>query len=436
MRQKSRILVITLAIIGASMVLEASLIAAPPTTADVQKGTETVGKFLECINGSITAKIAAGGKYDISDTVGCLPGSCTVTLTMSEDSAQEACFSGGPENCQLPRVILKCPGPPTVEFSYLLCGTGSVAGGGEIGSNRIEMGVEVGELGTRTVMVMADIPVPPGTTTVGDTNAVLSVVPDSKGCNGCHRDGNPGAGTGTPQLSQRIEVFGRISRPFEPRNPSFIIFTDDCEVANKVKDIPLNGGLTKVEKFSDICDCIDMAIQNGNFVTMKRANGAVIGTVTAEQAAVVLKLCRELEKYQHHTPWPTCTPTPTPSPTPTATGSPTVATLAYFTAEAGDDGVVTLSWETATEVDNAGFNLYRAKYKNGKYKKINDALIPAQGNTVSGASYSYVDTPGKGTFYYKLEDVDYYGVSTMHAPEKVRVRSTDNTSHRSKRLRR
>lgn len=44
--------------------------------------------------------------------------------------------------------------------------------------------------------------------------------------------------------------------------------------------------------------------------------------------------------------------------------------------------------------------------------------------------YSYVDEPGIGTFYYKLEDVDYYGVSTLHGPEKVRVKSGSNAVRR------
>ena len=117
-------------------------------------------------------------------------------------------------------------------------------------------------------------------------------------------------------------------------------------------------------------------------------------------------------------------------------GCETAITLAYFDAKAGKDGSVTLAWETATEVDNAGFNLYRAKLENGKYKKINDTLIPAQGDTVSGASYSYIDTPGNGTFYYKLEDIDYNGVSTMHGPEKVRVRTGDTATRSLKRQKR
>lgn len=112
-------------------------------------------------------------------------------------------------------------------------------------------------------------------------------------------------------------------------------------------------------------------------------------------------------------------------------GESTAIELVSFTAEVGADGTVTQTWETATEVDSAGFNLYRSRRKNGVYKKINNALIPAKGDVVSGASYRFVDKPCKGTFYYKLEEVDSNGISTMHGPEKVRVRS----KHLSKKAR-
>jgi hypothetical protein len=99
---------------------------------------------------------------------------------------------------------------------------------------------------------------------------------------------------------------------------------------------------------------------------------------------------------------------------------PTAITLVSFSAEAGAGGV-TLAWETGTELDNAGFNLYRAMLKDGPYTQVNDALIVAQGDPVSGASYSFADAPGYGTFYYQLEDIDYYGVSTLHGPVKATV---------------
>ena len=63
-------------------------------------------------------------------------------------------------------------------------------------------------------------------------------------------------------------------------------------------------------------------------------------------------------------------------------------------------------------------------------------LIDAKGDAASGGSYSFEDQPGHGNFYYyKLESVDYDGVSTVHKPVKVKVRSEDNPKRRSRRHR-
>jgi len=105
---------------------------------------------------------------------------------------------------------------------------------------------------------------------------------------------------------------------------------------------------------------------------------------------------------------------------------PAAIDLTSFTAEADAD-YVTLAWETGTEVDNAGFNLWRGEAADRPYTKHNDALIPAEGDPVSGASYVYTDADVvKGiTYYYQLEDVDIYGVSTFHGP----VSATPSPSH-------
>lgn len=111
------------------------------------------------------------------------------------------------------------------------------------------------------------------------------------------------------------------------------------------------------------------------------------------------------------------------SPIPSPTESPTAVSQISFKAKVNGDGSVILKWETASEIDNAGFNVYRSKRKGGRYRKINRELIPAQGSGSFGASYSYEDTlQKKGNFYYKLEDVDTFGESTMHGPVKVRFR--------------
>jgi hypothetical protein len=100
---------------------------------------------------------------------------------------------------------------------------------------------------------------------------------------------------------------------------------------------------------------------------------------------------------------------------------PTAVTLASFTAEAGPGSVV-LAWDTGTEVDNAGFNLYRATAEGGSYAKVNGALIAAEGDPVSGASYSFLDKGlSPGTYYYKLEDVDLTGTTALHGPVSAAV---------------
>jgi hypothetical protein len=96
---------------------------------------------------------------------------------------------------------------------------------------------------------------------------------------------------------------------------------------------------------------------------------------------------------------------------------PTLITLSSFTATPSGRKV-TLSWTTESEIDNAGFNLYRAESEDGKYVKINDSLIPAEGSTTQGATYQFVDdnVKNRNTYYYKLEDLDLDGTSTMHGP--------------------
>ena len=100
--------------------------------------------------------------------------------------------------------------------------------------------------------------------------------------------------------------------------------------------------------------------------------------------------------------------------------------LISFTAEALDEAVL-LSWETATEKDNAGFNLYRSLAATGDYVKVTSDLIPAEGDAFTGASYEFVDadvTAGN-TYYYKLEDISIYGVSTFHGPIDITIETEE-----------
>jgi hypothetical protein len=108
----------------------------------------------------------------------------------------------------------------------------------------------------------------------------------------------------------------------------------------------------------------------------------------------------------------------------------TVIELIAFTATANGNGSVTLAWETATEIDTAGFNLYRSASPNGPYVQVNGLLIGAQGAFGGGASYTYADDPGTGTWYYRLVDVDTSGRETTHGPASVTVGGQTQTQYR------
>ncbi len=100
---------------------------------------------------------------------------------------------------------------------------------------------------------------------------------------------------------------------------------------------------------------------------------------------------------------------------------PTAVTLAAFTAAVQDHAVL-LTWETAQELDNLGFNLYRGESAAGPWTRLNAELIPAQHpGAVFGATYTWLDegmTPG-ATYFYRLEDVNVYGASTFHGPISI-----------------
>ena len=83
--------------------------------------------------------------------------------------------------------------------------------------------------------------------------------------------------------------------------------------------------------------------------------------------------------------------------------------------------MVFVEWTTESEVDVAGFNLYRSESLDGPYVKVNTALIPGASDPLLGGKYAYTDTNvvAGQTYYYKLEDVDLDGTTTLHGPIEV-----------------
>jgi hypothetical protein len=97
--------------------------------------------------------------------------------------------------------------------------------------------------------------------------------------------------------------------------------------------------------------------------------------------------------------------------------SPTAVKLMSFEAVALD-GAVDLSWQTGSELNNLGFHLYRSLSAQGPYERITSAVIPGLGSSPAGASYSYLDRglANGTTYFYKLEDIETTGKTTLHGP--------------------
>jgi hypothetical protein len=92
--------------------------------------------------------------------------------------------------------------------------------------------------------------------------------------------------------------------------------------------------------------------------------------------------------------------------------------LVAFSAELSA-GSVTLSWETASEADNVGFNLYRHSVSSGLAVKLNEAPIAAQGSAESGASYEFLDQPEPGHVTYEIRNIDQNGEEHLRGQLQV-----------------
>ncbi|MDR3611901.1 MAG: T9SS type A sorting domain-containing protein [Ignavibacteriaceae bacterium] len=91
----------------------------------------------------------------------------------------------------------------------------------------------------------------------------------------------------------------------------------------------------------------------------------------------------------------------------TDTASVTPVELTQFTSSINNK-IVELSWHTATEINNYGFELERKFEDNSAW--INIGFIKGKGTSTSANSYSFKDSPSKaGTYKYRLKQIDLNG---------------------------
>ncbi|MEZ4766134.1 MAG: T9SS type A sorting domain-containing protein [Calditrichia bacterium] len=98
--------------------------------------------------------------------------------------------------------------------------------------------------------------------------------------------------------------------------------------------------------------------------------------------------------------------------------------LMNFSASGSADGVQLL-WSTASEIQNLGFEIYRSAQQTGGFQLIgsyeNNPDLRGAGTTNVQNDYAFTDpsaTSGE-TYWYRLADVDFSGVRTLHAPISV-----------------
>ena len=90
-----------------------------------------------------------------------------------------------------------------------------------------------------------------------------------------------------------------------------------------------------------------------------------------------------------------------------------------------NSGGITITWETASEVNTMGFNLLRAEGSDqGPFQQINAETIPAEGDPLTGSEYEVEDRdvePGR-LYFYQIEEIDWSGAHAPY-PEVVQARA-------------
>ena len=100
--------------------------------------------------------------------------------------------------------------------------------------------------------------------------------------------------------------------------------------------------------------------------------------------------------------------------------------LAGFNVQLTRDANV-LHWQTASEINTLGFNIYKAVAEEQKdvselqFFKITPRLIPGAGNSNTTREYSFTDkfVENERYYWYRLEEVDYNGNKTELATRMV-----------------
>lgn len=90
-----------------------------------------------------------------------------------------------------------------------------------------------------------------------------------------------------------------------------------------------------------------------------------------------------------------------------------------------------IRWSTASEVDNFGFDVYRAEHEEGPFTRITQQPVPGAGTSDEPARYEYADISiTSGTqYYYYVESISMSGVREKFTPTfKAAIKHAPSTA--------
>jgi hypothetical protein len=72
---------------------------------------------------------------------------------------------------------------------------------------------------------------------------------------------------------------------------------------------------------------------------------------------------------------------------------------------------VVIEWETASELDTAGFDIFRSITPDGPFERITINPVPSTGDPLIGGSYRFKDTQvnANNWYYYQLIEIETSG---------------------------
>ena len=74
---------------------------------------------------------------------------------------------------------------------------------------------------------------------------------------------------------------------------------------------------------------------------------------------------------------------------------------------------IVVNWETASEINTVGFNLYRGTKENEELLRINQQLIPPLSDPLLGGEYEFMDYDVESgqNYFYQLEEIQNTGIA-------------------------